>query len=198
MDAATGERQEVPSLGLADVYKGVGIRRRLDGKMQNELEHVQQLCQASIAQLRGRKLGEHEWVREAASRCGGVVAYHATACGDLALWQVMEARVERALRAAHRTEFGLPRGTPIVDLYLTMGWVHLAAEAAGAMHSKMCDALGDVVDSPLRLAARSSIALVLLIYQASCLIDQFVHNVNARIVVSDHPDEQSGCGIVCL
>ena len=41
-------------------------------------------------------------------------------------------------------------------------------------------------------------ALLLLIYQASCLIDQFVHNVNARIVVSDHPDEQSGCGIVCV
>ena len=60
--------------------------------MHSELEHVQQLCQAIVAQVRGRKLGEYEWVHEAASRCGGVVAYHATACGDLALWHVMEVR----------------------------------------------------------------------------------------------------------
>ena len=65
-------------------------------------------------------------------------------------------------------EFGIPRGSPIVDLYLTIGWTHLAAEAAGAMHGKMCDALGDVVaDSPLRLAkprVANYIGLVLYIH----------------------------------
>jgi len=59
---------------------GVDIRRRLDGKATEELDHAQRLCQTTIAKLRGRGLGEAEWVREAGAQCGGVVAYHATAC----------------------------------------------------------------------------------------------------------------------
>ena len=92
------------------------------------------------------------------------MAYHATAFGDLALYSVMEARAERAKRGMYRGEFRLEPGSPSLDLYTVMGWTHLAAEAAGAMHGKMCDALGDSVDSPLRRAARSVVALVLYMW----------------------------------
>ena len=60
------------------------------------------------------------------------------------------------------------------DLYLSMGWLHLAAEAAGALHGKMCDALGDVVDSPLRACARSAVAMVL--YAWGCREDPLQWN----------------------
>ena len=156
LEEGTGERVCMPEmLGLKDVYAGVGVRRTLDGKTGAELDHVHSLCQASLGKLRGRGLGEAEWVREVRARCGGVVTYHATACADLALFEVAEKRLERSIRAAHRCEFHIAPGSPVCDLYLTMGWVHMAAEAAAAMYGKVCDALGECVDSPLRVGARS-------------------------------------------
>ena len=97
------------------------------------------------------------------------------------MYGVMEGCAERAKRKGFRQEFKLAPGSPSLDLYQTLGWTHLAAEAAGAMHGKLCDALGEAVASPLRHAARSVVALVLYMWgcRSNPLEWEFAHILSA-------------------
>ena len=55
------------------------------------------------------------------------------------------------------------------------------------MHGKMCDALGDSVDSPLRRAARSVVALVLYMWGCrSSPLDWDYRHILPQLKISSH------------
>ena len=150
----------VPFLKHDRAYKHLGIWRRLDGEVCDNVRAVGQRCALPLSRLwRMKHVSEREYCMVSNVLLGGVCGFAGQTC--YVSWKSCEDLVEKKWRSGFRRKFGLAATTPNVGMYADGRRRHVWETALGSLYNRVVECVVDKEDTLQRGAARAGLAMAL-------------------------------------